>query len=339
MAILTGVGALALAAQAPDPVAQPMADQVERLHREAERLRADVLVKVEMDNAVRMATRDMAAKMSADAANIAVKASMAAMWAQDKDKPGKWKGSGSSAYRRGMHSLDERKWDEAIEFFKQTDKYRPDAALYWTAFAHFKAGRSDQALLAVNTLNNSYASSPWRNDAKTLEVEVKAAQGRPVNPESLQDDEIRLIAVSGLVRSDVDKALPYLEKLVNGSQSPRVKEEALHILARTNNPKARELVIKVARSGNPDMQMKAISALGHMDSKENAATLASLYNEAKEKEVREEILDALASSRSARNLIDVAKTERDIELKKRAVRHLARMNTKESNDYLAELVK
>lgn len=337
MKILTGLMAVGVAsavwAQAPDPVTQPMADQVERLHREAARIQADANMKVEIEQAVRSATAELARPVIRRAVGDAALQAEAAI-AQART----WNGSGASAYRRGLRALDERKWDEAVEMFKKTDKYRPDAALYWAAFAHFKAGRSDQALIALNTLGNGYASSPWRNDAKTLEVEIKAAQGKPVNPDSVNDDEIRLIAVSGLIRTDVEKGLPYLEKMVLGSQSPRVKEEALSLLARTNSPKARDLVVRVARSGNPDMQIRAIHALGHME-KDSAATLQSLYSEVKDKDVKEEILDAMGNARAARQLVDVAKSEKDFELRKRAVRHLSRMNTKESNEFLLEVLK
>ena len=339
--IAMGLAAMGLLAQAPDPVTQPMADQVERLHREAARIQQDVQMKAEIEQAVRQATSVLAQpaiRRAMDAAAMQVDAAMAGKdFAKDAAKD--WKGSGSAAYRRGLRALDDRKWDDAVELFKKTDKYRPDAALYWTAFAQFKAGRQEQALVALSSLAGAHAASPWRNDAKTLEVEIKAAQGKPVNPDSVNDDEIRLIAVSGLIRSDVEKGLPYLEKMVLGSQSPRVKEEALSLLARTNSPKARDLVIRVARSGNPDMQMRAIQALGHMDVKENVATLQSLYGEAKDRDVKEEILDALYSARAARPLVDVAKAEKDFELRKRAVRHLSRMNTKESNEFLLEVLK
>jgi HEAT repeats len=341
--LVAALGAL-LPGQAPDPVTQPMADQVQRLHAEADRVRQDTAMRVEIDQAVRNAKAEVAMSIRRSVIDGVVAqigaAAQVPMPAPVPPPPFRHdSGSSSGAYRRGLHALDERKWDEAVEHFKKTGKYRPDASLYWAAFAHYKAGRSEQALTAVGTLQNTYGSSPWMNDAKTLEVEIKAAQGKPVNPDSVNDDEIKLIAVSGLIRSDVEKGLPYLEKMVTGSQSPRVKEEALSLLARTNSPRAREMVVRVARSGNPDMQLKAIHALGHMDSKENVAMLASLYGEAKDKDVKEEIIDALHSARAAKPLVDVAKSEKDFELKKRAVRHLSRMNTKESNEYLLEMLK
>lgn len=341
MAICGWLVAAMLPGQAPDPVTQPMADQVQRLHNEADRIRQDAAIRVEIDQAVRNARAEAAMAIKRSVLDgVAAQIGQAMPMPPPPPQPGRIQHvSSSSAYRRGLHALDERKWDDAVEYFKKTGSYRPDAALYWAGFAHYKAGRTEQALTAVSTLQNTYSTSSWLNDAKTLEVEIKAAQGKPVNPDSVNDDEIKLIAVSGLIRSDVEKGLPYLEKMVTGSQSPRVKEEALSMLARTNSPRARETVVRVARSGNPDMQLKAIHALGHMDSKENVATLASLYSEAKDKDVKEEILDALHSARAAKQLVDVAKSEKDFELKKRAVRHLSRLNTKESNEYLLEMLK
>lgn len=330
MTIVIALGALL--AQAPDPVAQPMADQVERLHREADRIRDEVRAKINADEIRREVLR------SVDGARIAAQVSAELARSGVHWEGGK-KAMGSSAYRSGVRALDDRKWDEAIDAFKRSDKYKPDAALYWTAFAHFKAGRAEPALQALGTLKSQYASSPWRNDGQTLEVEIKAAQGKPVNPDSVADDEIKLIAISGLVRSDAEKALPHLEKLVTTSQSPRVKEEALNMLARTNSPRARDLIVRVARSGNPDMQRGAIHALGRMEPKDSSALLTQLYNEASTKEAKEEALDALSSQRAVQPIIAIAKAEKNLELKKRAVRYLSRMNSKEANDYLAELLK
>ncbi|MGC3956549.1 MAG: HEAT repeat domain-containing protein [Verrucomicrobiota bacterium] len=316
---------------APMPTHPAVVDQVDRLHREADRLQRDARIKIEIDQAVR---DGLSIARDAQMAIKAMPMDMAFQWEAKR-----YNGNGQNAYRRGLSSLDERKWEDAIEYFKRTDKYRPDAALYWTAFAQFKAGQSAQALASLASLDKEHSASPWRNDAKTLEVEIKSAQGKPVNPDTVGDDELKLIAVSGLIRSDVDKALPYLEKLVSSSQSPRVKEEALSMLARTGSPKAREVVVKVARSGNPDAQLKAIRALGHMESKEGPSMLATIYGDAKDREVKEEVLDALGNARAAKQVMDIAKAEKDFDLKKRAVRHLSRMNTKESNDYLMDMLK
>jgi hypothetical protein len=55
--------------------------------------------------------------------------------------------------------------------------------------------------------------------------------------------------------------------------------------------------------------------------------------------VKVEILDALFIAGDAKGLIAVAKTEKDPELKKKAVEKLSLMGSKEANEYLMELLQ
>ncbi len=55
------------------------------------------------------------------------------------------------------------------------------------------------------------------------------------------------MALNGLMNSNPERALPILEKLLAGSQSPRVKERALFVLSQSSAPQARETVVKFAK--------------------------------------------------------------------------------------------
>ena len=71
------------------------------------------------------------------------------------------------------------------------------------------------------------------------------------------------MALNGLINSDPERAIPMLEKFLQGNQSPKLKERALFVLAQNDNPKARQVLLQIARDGsNPDLQMKAIHYLG-----------------------------------------------------------------------------
>ena len=107
-------------------------------------------------------------------------------------------------------------WDQAWPFYGEVATRggaRADGALYWKAYALNKLGRREEALAAIAELRKSYASSRWLDDAKALEVEVKQANGARV-PESQTDDEIKLLALNGLMQSDPDRAFPLLERLL-----------------------------------------------------------------------------------------------------------------------------
>ena len=54
-----------------------------------------------------------------------------------------------------------------------------------------------------------------------------------------------------------------LQKVLQGTGSPKLKAQALFVLAQSNSPKAREVLVNIAKgNGNPDLQMRAVRYLG-----------------------------------------------------------------------------
>ena len=140
---------------------------------------------------------------------------------------------------------------------------RADAALYWRAYSFDKLNRQTEALTSVAELLKAYPSSRWLADARALEIQVRQRAGQPVSPEVQADEELKLFAIQGLQHQDPDQAIPMLEKLLQGTSSPRLKERALFVLAQSDAPRARQLLTTFARGGsNPDLQLKAIQYIG-----------------------------------------------------------------------------
>src|SRR5207237_8513177 len=103
-------------------------------------------------------------------------------------------------------------------------------------------------------LTREYPKSRYLNDARALEVEVKANSGQGVDPKSESDEEMKLYALNSLQNSE--EAIPVLQKLLQGTSSPRVKARALFVLAQSSSPKAREVLIGIAKgTANQDLQM------------------------------------------------------------------------------------
>ena len=50
-----------------------------------------------------------------------------------------------------------------------------------------------------------------------MEVEIRQATGQPVRPESVPDDELKLIAVNSLMRADEQKAIAPIAKTVTSA--------------------------------------------------------------------------------------------------------------------------
>lgn len=230
-------------------------------------------------------------------------------------------------YQKGLHALDARQWDEAIEDFDASASRKgptADAALYWKAYAQNRAGQREDALDTISDLKEDYPSSRWIKDAKALELEVRAANGAHVDAGSYGDDDLKLLAVNSLMNSDPEQALPIIKRLLASNNSPQIKDRAMFVLAQNSSPEAHKLLADIARnSSNQDLQMKAIRYMGMMGNQASRSELASVYSSSSDPRVKRAILEAFMLSGSKDFLFNAAKTEKDPELRRDAIKRLA----------------
>ncbi len=231
-----------------------------------------------------------------------------------------------ASYQRGMRALDERQWDRAVELFGEIAKAgtsRADGAVYWKAYAQNKLGQRTEALATLQELAKTFPNSGWLNDAKALEAEVRQASGQPVAPETETDEELKLYALNSLANTDPERAVPLLEKIIQGSYAPKLKERALFVLSQSGSPKAREILGQVARGkSNPDIQLKAIQYLGVMGKKENRQMLSEIYGSSSDANVKRAILRSFMAAGDRDHLLAAAKSEQVPELRREAIRLL-----------------
>src|SRR2546426_12032363 len=105
------------------------------------------------------------------------------------------------------------RYDRAADKFRQlADLNGPqtDAALYWKAYAENRMGKRDTALATIADMKRRFPQSRWQKDATALEIEVKQSTGQPVKPAGQSDEELKMLAVQGLMNSDSERALPLL---------------------------------------------------------------------------------------------------------------------------------
>jgi tetratricopeptide (TPR) repeat protein len=231
------------------------------------------------------------------------------------------RGSDENLYNSGQRALDARRYPEALEDFNQVASHegpRADGAAYWKAYTLIKLGRKDEALAAIADLRKSHPQSRWLDDAKVLEVEA----GKPVSPESESDEELKLIALNGLMQSDPDRALPLLENLLKGNQSPRVKKRVVYVLASSDSPKAQQLLQQVAKGqSNPDVQLAAIQYLGgRRNDPAKAQLLMEIYASTTDANVKRAILNSLAGDHA--RVLQLLRTEKNPELRVYMIRLL-----------------
>jgi len=229
-------------------------------------------------------------------------------------------------YEKGTRSLDKHQWDQAVKFFDQMIKQggdRVEGAYYWKAFAENKQGKRDLALVSLGELTRRFPQSHWLNDAKQLEAEIRQASGQPPDPTQQTDEELKLMALNGLMHADPDKALPLLEKLLEGSQPRKIKEQALFVLSQSGSDKARAMVANFARGkANPDLQLKSLEYLALFGGKESRQTLEEVYASSADRKIKRSILGFFMIGGDRDRLLAAAKGEADADLRGEAIGQL-----------------
>jgi len=224
----------------------------------------------------------------------------------------------NNQYQQAIRNLDRVLADSA--------KPRADAALYWKAYSQSKLDLDKEALETVKELAKEFAKSPWVKDAQALAVEIQTANGQPVSAELQNNEELKLLALRGVMQADPDKGVPIIEKMLAGGASPRVRDRALFVLSQSRAARAKEVILNTAKNNsNPDLQVTAIRYLGMMGG-DDRDQLAGIYRSATDSSVKRAILQSYFTSGNVERMIDVAKTEKDSDLRRSAIRNLGIMN-------------
>jgi hypothetical protein len=266
---------------------------------------------------------DQASGAAEQAARAAERAERAAERAERESQ------RAEDAYEAGQEALEDERWQRAVERFAsviEANGARVDAAMYWRAYALDRLGQKADALAAAAELIKRFPSSRWMADAKALELQVRQSAGQPVSPEATGDEELKLLALQGLQHSDPEQAIPMIEKILQGPQSPRMKDRALFVLAQSSSPRARQVLAEMARgNANPDLQRKAIQYLGVHGGRDNRELLAQIYDSSQDVDIKRRILRSFMISGDRARLLNAATTEKTPELRAEAVQQLGVM--------------
>ena len=278
-------------------------------------------------------------------------------------------------YDSGTRALDASRWEDAAKQFSEAAQRKgshADGSLYWKAYAENRMGQRDAALATLAALKKEYAASRWLNDAQALEVEIRQQSGKPVSPESESNEDLKMLALNGLLHSDPEQALPLIEKLLKSNNTPKLKDRALFVISQSGSPKAQQILLDVAKGGsNPDLQSKAIRylaisggkdakqqllslynpvsdpnvkrqivrSLGLMPASQSGDSLVSIYNAEGDATIKRDVVSALFTQSNAKALVDIARKENNMVLKQEVVQRLSIMHSKEGTAYLVELLQ
>jgi hypothetical protein len=253
-------------------------------------------------------------------------------------------------YDQARDAIENNHFDQALrELNRLTDqawvagKDQPswgDAALYWKAYSQSKLALNDEALQTIQELSKQFAKSSWVKDAKALAFEIQQAVGQPVSADLQNDEELKLLALRSVMQSDPDKGLPIIEKMLSGGATPRVRDRALFVLAQSRSPRAHDIIANQAKNNaNPDMQIRAIRYLGMMRTSDYNDLMAGIYRSSADPSVKRAILQSYFQNGNADKLGELARTEKDSDLRRMAIRNLGMMNRPGTSETLVAIYK
>jgi hypothetical protein len=275
------------------------------------------------------------------------------------------------AYTVGTHAMDEHRWPDAVSAFDKVINEkgkRVDSALYWKAYSLKKLGKTQLAVATCDQLHAQFADSRWNKDCVVLSVDstvdshamadqmklsvnevhptVKIApfnvymDGGDSGVARGSDEDLKMLALNSLLNRDPTTALPLLRGILSGNQPPNVKKHALFVLAQSKSPEAESILHDAALGKlDPQLQGEAIRAMAVFQGKRANDTLAEVYRTTTDPKIKKSIISAMFITQDAARMVEMAKSEKDLELKRTIVSQLALMNDKAATDYMMELLK
>jgi len=89
-------------------------------------------------------------------------------------------------------------------------------------------------LATSRTCGKRFAESRWLRQAQALELENRQASGQAPNPDSVGDEDLKVMALTPH-ELDAERALPLLEKLLGAARPGGSRERALFVLCQSRS--------------------------------------------------------------------------------------------------------
>lgn len=229
-------------------------------------------------------------------------------------------------YSAATRAINESRWSDAellLDRVFDQHRRRADAALYWKAYVENKEGRKSDALGTCSKLNQMYPQSSWLEECNVLEIEIHGKVGAPVQPESVQNEDLKLLALNSLIQSGSPNALPDLQQMLESGNSERLKDRALFVLAEDRSERAREILRQIALGEkDPELQIGAIRMYALLRGPDSAKTLASIYRMSNDPSVKRTVLHSFLVMNELDPLMRIAENEANLDLRRQAIREL-----------------
>lgn len=252
-------------------------------------------------------------------------------------------------FRQGRDLIEKEDWAAATAKFAGYVAQYPrgketDAALYWLAYALKKQGKFQDAEQALERLAREFPRSTWVDDARAMQVEIAPQVGKRVDPETIADDELKMVALQSLFQSDPARAAGYAKEILKpgSGASPELKETAVSLLGSRGGPEATAVLLDIARTQpDPELRGIAVHRLGQTNDETVVDELMKIYESERDREVKAQVLHAfsqMSSPRAYARLLEVARGGGDAELRQTAIHWIGQRGKSQALDDLTRLL-
>ena len=252
-----------------------------------------------------------------------------------------------SLFRAAREALNRGEYARASGLFRSLDQKYPrsrvaPAALYWQAFALYRAGSTEElrtALTALSAQKERYPEAAGDADVRTLRARIYAALAARGDAQAAsalraettagaadcdqEEAEVRAEALNALAQINPPEARPTLKKVLarRDECSRTLRRRAVYILARDGSDDAAADLLEVAKT-DPDAGVRsdAIILLGRAPGATTVRTLEQLFNESTDDRTRDAVLSALRAKGGpeARRALRAIIERKDLPEQKRA---------------------
>ena len=134
-----------------------------------------------------------------------------------------------------------------------------------------------------------------------------ASNGAAQNDASSDTEQLKIAAMEALISAPPERALPLVNKVLDGNSSDELKERALFILSQIDRPEAQETLLRFARESTGDLQEEAIRMVGIGGNRDAQAALKTIYDSGNT-DTREAVLEALMIAGNKQAVFEIALT-------------------------------
>jgi HEAT repeat protein len=259
-------------------------------------------------------------------------------------------GAATKAFSEGRDLIEAGRWEEAAAsftlFLNTFPRDRNTAqSLYWLAFALKKQGKLQEAEQSLERVSKEFGASEWADDARAMRIEIAGALGDgQVIEDALAngEDELKLIALQALLKTDETRALAYVNDLLKPDSvaSQKLKEFALPLIGQHGGAQATKLLVDVIRNEqNLRLRKAALLAFGRTNDESVWSLLKELVSRDDDGELTYATLFAISrqgSPRARALLLELARTSTSKKVRNGALQWLAQEKS-ESN--VEEIIK